>query len=117
MDFLVKNIVEQCRKRGDLAFANRIFTLRKFLFTDNLCLADLAGVEAFEETTLGLESACCVDFIFKNDDKLLFNAYNPMHQEFVNIILHDQLNCEPIKWSEYPLCPFSFEKEILFAGD
>ena len=113
MWFLVKTISEnKSGKRGALYLRDDVLVYKGFWRSYSFPLTDLIVVEAYIETTVGLEEVCCIDLSFENKNKLLFDGNDEPSQNFLNRLFREKLKVEPIDWTQPFL--FSFNKTILY---
>lgn len=99
-EFIVKRLTtENPSMFGSLKYVNKTFVIKGLFFQHLFNLADILAIKGYTEVTFGLEDTCCIDFIFRNGKKILFDGSFKEQQELVNKILIMDLNLQPIDWS------------------
>lgn len=76
-------------------------------------IRDIKTIEAYTETTAGLEEYCCIDFIFSNDKKICFDGSKEDQQLLINLILSEHLYVAPINWTEWAF-PFLPQIHVIY---
>ncbi len=112
--YIVRKVVNTLpQKRGELLFSNGVVQLKGAWAINVFLLSDLSIIEAYSETSPGLEEYCCIDASFKNGKKILFDGQKKDQQDLINLILVDFLKTDPINWEDAHFS-FSSEKQTLY---